>query len=930
MPPPPKTPASKNFEARLQQTKLTDSYNATHKHNPVPPKGTGGVIGGVACSTDYIEGLFDSPESLFEEEHYFFLPQVAGEATVPFSNQELQQILRELSIGIYAHSAVPFFSLHFNQDLDLFPVIHPVYENTLVGRVIGMLDYIMKGYLNGGIFEDEFIDAWGRDPNWKSNPDSALKKLIDFKEYCESKLQGEDKSYKSLREYLHLARLQIENPEGIEGKIGQALGAIGSMQQDEEEPEILKHFHGFSNSFRIIAKQNSVKKEGQVFVIDADFDVLYTINPSPAYQAALELYQRKHGKLPPSYQVMQRAYELFCKQIHDHMVKLPLCREYFSMLAMINFFSGYFSTLKKHRKIPRLPSLEIGETKGCPSLFPYLPIRNYSKEKVVYFPLRHMKEMLNSSRPLMEKYLIQQLKRHRNPSFIFSSEYDVRLQEEVLKPWEVAFRKVILESVSPSLRRSLIKSDFKEFKSLPSASLESMANSLAAWLCENPSLNNQNEVSVIRKFIVDNIDRGHNFLEKAGAVILFAGAPSIETQQIFEKAFKDHSSSQKIELDTAGRLSTLELKSELSPEELEEGKRVVGGCGIQLEKHQIEPSPEAASIWQNNWGLFQSLKPEMWQPVASDDTKGRQGAIFGLEIEDVPPEVDNDYTWMETLLLIPQGQSPALVENHWEIAGTIAADNVEGFSRLINEVTGLAKMRDRYGRTLLHEAILADNPYYLEALLAKGLSCSEEDGQGNLPIHYAAMKGNVRQLEILFGHAPASLNATNHSGATPLTVASQHQQTQAIRWLLSKKPKLLVSTEGYTPFHSALHEGHPETIRAFFDHPDLILSVLNVLAEEGGTPLMLACELDSLEFVDRLLKMGANPKIARKDGITAMEISILRHCDPILQCLLAHASPRTVLLKQQQQKDQLKLSSFLGNFHYCLPIEMLIKILPCI
>jgi hypothetical protein len=187
---PHRTPASRNFEARLQQTKLTDSYNATHKSNSILAKGgTGGSIGGVACSTAYIEGLFESPESLFEDEHYFFLPRVAGEESVPFSNQELQQILRELAIGIYVHSTVPFFSLHFNQDSDLFPVIHPFYENTLVGRVIGMLDYIMKGYLNGGIFEEEFIDAWCRDPNWKSNSDSALKKLIDFKEYCESKLQ---------------------------------------------------------------------------------------------------------------------------------------------------------------------------------------------------------------------------------------------------------------------------------------------------------------------------------------------------------------------------------------------------------------------------------------------------------------------------------------------------------------------------------------------------------------------------------------------------------------------------------------------------------------------------------------------------------------------------------------------------------------------
>jgi ankyrin repeat protein len=685
------------------------------------------------------------------------------------------------------------------------------------------------------------------------------------------------------------------------------------MQQAEEEPEILKRFQGFSNSFRIIAKQNSIRKEGQVFVIDADFDVLYTINPSPAYQAALEIYQRKHGKLPPSYQTMQMAYELFCKRIHDHMVKLPLCREYFSMLAMINFFSGYFSTLKKHRKIPKLPSLEVEVTKGCPSLFPHLPIRSYSQEKIVYLPLLHMKKMMNSHRSLMERYLVQQLKRHRNPSFTFSPDYNFHLQEEVLKPWAAIFKEVILESVSPPLRRFLIKSDFKELNSLPSASLESMTNRLTGWLLENPSINNQSEESVVHKFINDYIGRSYNFLEKAGASFLAIHSSPEKASQIFDEVFKDKSSNQKIEIDTSRLFSVTGLKAEISPEELEEGKRVVGGCGIKLEKQKVEHSHEAADIWQNNWSLLQGLKPEMWQMVSSDDARHSQGAIFRLGMEDVPPEVDNDYTWMESLFLIPRGLSPELFENRWKITQAIAADNVEEFSRLVKEVPGLKNMRDRNGRALLHEAALADNPFYLDTLLKMGLSCQEEDAQGYLPIHYVAMKGNLKHLEILLGYAPTSLNAQSHSQATPLMVASQHQQTQAVRLLLFRKPKFLVSTEGYTPFHAALHEGHVETIRAFLDHPDLILPVLNMLAEEGGTPLMLACELDSLEFVQRLIKMGADPKVARKDGVTAMEISILRHCDPVLQCLLAHASPSDRTIESAAKEGSVKTIEILAQ-----------------
>jgi hypothetical protein len=50
--------------------------------------------------------------------------------------------------------------LHFNEDGALYPVIHPAYQNTLVGEVISYLDYYMKGFLNGGVFDKRFIENW--------------------------------------------------------------------------------------------------------------------------------------------------------------------------------------------------------------------------------------------------------------------------------------------------------------------------------------------------------------------------------------------------------------------------------------------------------------------------------------------------------------------------------------------------------------------------------------------------------------------------------------------------------------------------------------------------------------------------------------------------------------------------------------------------
>lgn len=163
----------------------------------------------------------------------------------------------------------------------------------------------------------------------------------------------------------------------IAGRVEEAI--LAQVDVGDQEPPILKDFTKFRNSFRIIAKQNSLQKSGKLLVIDAAIEVQYTIVPPPEYQAAADEYYRKHGKRPPSYQNMIHTCEMMSKKIHDHMVKMPLFRNYFAMLSVINFLSGFFSTLKKHRKIPVLPPLETlsapgGISLGCPSLFPYLPI----------------------------------------------------------------------------------------------------------------------------------------------------------------------------------------------------------------------------------------------------------------------------------------------------------------------------------------------------------------------------------------------------------------------------------------------------------------------------------------------------------------------------------------------------------------------------
>ncbi|MGB7128368.1 MAG: hypothetical protein WBD50_04685, partial [Candidatus Rhabdochlamydia sp.] len=584
-------PGVRQFQQLLQQTKLTDSYNTTHRGNPVPAKGgTGGAIGGVACGVDYIQGLFDKAESVFEKDHYFCVPLIDGQ--IPFSQEQLRQILRELAIAIYVHGAVPFFSLHFNQNAELFSVMDPAYQNTMVGRVIGMLDYFMKGYLNGGVFQEEFIDNWKAEPksiveklydwwwptvssnqpveeeqptsllgvlySWwwpSSNAQQApLDKLIDFEEYCRLHLKGEDKKYISVR------GMQQEL------KVRSLLQRL-AIALNKEEPKELSDFDGFKNSFRIIAKQNSFQKEDNLFVIDADFDVLYTIEPSPMYQEKLEEYFRKHGEMPASYLELIAVYEFMSKKIHDHMVKMPMCREYFAMLGIINFFSSYFSTLKKHHKLPELSAFEKIDARGCPPLFPHLPLSTSAtefirtnKHVILTNSLKNKEQSMKSSFARLYDHLMNDRDLESFDKGETQALYHIILKE---------LESNIFDLASPPFKRFLVKNKEKlvlAFEGPAKTVLNILFKNFEQTIGFNkriPQRRRTPKLELINYFLSEICQRIPNEIENISDKLSY------------------HS------LFNANVVST---------EELEKNKRIVGGCGMQLKEQRVQSSSKASFI----------------------------------------------------------------------------------------------------------------------------------------------------------------------------------------------------------------------------------------------------------------------------------------------------------------------------------------------
>ena len=333
------TTQQKSFEETVQVANISETYNASNPEHPIASGNTAGDIGGVGLDAGLIVGLRDSMSDALDVDSVFVLP--GNSADAPITDAEVRQILREVAIGIFCHGKRPIFSLHFNEEGTLFPVIQPEYAGTLVGHVMGMLDYMMKGYLNGGMFEPEYAQRWHETRGANNVGDAD--RLIDLQAYCKENLCGS--TYMSLRELLAV--------RGVPEQIG--------LQQ-------------LSSSFRIIA-DSPIVGQGNLFHIGNEFRVEYTIENSPEYADYLRDHQAQHGRPPADYLALTRAYDAMARDIHDKMPRLPCAEKYFGMLNIIQFFVSYFSTLKQMQRVPILTPFEGRPIRPFAPLLPPLPLR---------------------------------------------------------------------------------------------------------------------------------------------------------------------------------------------------------------------------------------------------------------------------------------------------------------------------------------------------------------------------------------------------------------------------------------------------------------------------------------------------------------------------------------------------------------------------
>ncbi len=918
-----------DFRERVQTNNLVDSYNSSHPDAPMPEgKATGGHIGGVANAVGIIKNLFDTIEERSETEHFFYLPSVKGKLSL--SKKEIDQLLHELAVGIFVHDTVPFFSLHFNGDTNMYPVIHPTYQNTFVGHVIALLDYYMKGFVNGGFFKSDFVLEWNQR---RTTDESVLKRnLVDVFDYTKPFLKPEE-TYYSIKEALQMLKLS------------------GKIKNDPKEPPILQDFSGFRSSFRIIAKQDSIKKTENLFIIDGDFDVLYTISPDPIYEKELEQYKQEHGKNPPSYEALEIAYNIMCQQIKQYMPRLPEFKKMFEALNLINFFCYYYNTLKNEDKFPLIEQTYENNHLKCPPLFPHLPLREfyYNELKLT------LDDILNTLSPQEKNQLAQALQdgRHSREAIHLIVRAmitkvrgitGVSLSQKHFEPATYQERAERLFNRLKELYKTLYKelkerADQKALEGLRElAQREREFNTTYQEKVNEWEQNRRHYDDLTSGFLSSFNPNYQTFLSNKR--VCEGNLEGFRTQKTtfdaeinkWRKTYKEWQDNPitfledpssfpfgviKFEWPLEIRDTFLRLYSEQTNEEKILQKRVVGGCGVHLENKPSEVAPLAYPMLDHLHGRLVKLAPNKMLSLEEQSEEIPPGAFFKMSFTNQPNGNEEGKKTALAYLSPPSFQMSRSIE---DLLYAIKSNNETLFFEAAKNIAQF-DFRDQNGITPLHLAVIFGSHKMVSFLLGK-ISPRSPDSLGYTPLHYAAMEGSLSSITTLLNQAPGLVEEAPPGGGTPLHTAVQNGQKAAVVELLKKGANPNSKTaQGLTPLISALYEGHEEIALILINDSRTDVNIalddkttaIHIAAQTGNekitqaliargaqinqvnwsgfAPLHLSVEKGHLKVVSLLLNApGNNPNILLKNGKTALHLAAANDFFEIVELLLSKSA----------------------------------------
>lgn len=293
-------------------------------------------------------GLIDNIQPADEDSRYFIALPHAG--SKPLHLQELHQVVRELTIGIYVFNQTPSVKLSPNHDHSTSVSLPSAYTNTLVGQVLVSVDYFMKCLLHGAMVPIDHVGIFME--RWRKLAPTDAKGINDaFKEAGCTNMNNDHEFGKDL--YAQHKIPFIRHPAyGVDTYLAEE-ELIPRMTSEEEYMTQERHiqrdiFLQYLDSIGIslVAENKSIQQHGCLFVVDSEIDVITNVLPKEDIDK--DRLQRLH-----SYLQLQRNF------VKEKLALKSFIAHNFKLLKFINFMVTLLVTLKKNHKVVDLEKLMV-------------------------------------------------------------------------------------------------------------------------------------------------------------------------------------------------------------------------------------------------------------------------------------------------------------------------------------------------------------------------------------------------------------------------------------------------------------------------------------------------------------------------------------------------------------------------------------------
>jgi len=293
-------------------------------------------------------GLIENLQPPDEHERYLIAFPHAGNK--PLHLQELHQIVRELTIGIYVFNQTPSVHLSPNYDQSTTVTLPSAYTNTLVGQILISVDYFMKCLLHGAIVPIDHVGIFNE--RWRKLVPTDVKGISDaFKEAGYAKMNSDLELGEDL--YVQPKKRFIRHPAyGVDVNLAEE-ELTPRLTSEEEHTMQERHiqrdiFLRYLDSVgvSIVVENKSIQQDGYMFVVDSKVDVYTSVLPKEDINE--DLLQRLHAYLQLQRDFVREKLELKSSIAYD-----------IRLLNFIGFMVTLLVTLKKHHKVIDVDKLMV-------------------------------------------------------------------------------------------------------------------------------------------------------------------------------------------------------------------------------------------------------------------------------------------------------------------------------------------------------------------------------------------------------------------------------------------------------------------------------------------------------------------------------------------------------------------------------------------